>query len=45
MTDPIAGLIQALKQNGVKLDNVALTTSIICVGMRKILFTKGIVHF
>lgn len=45
MTEPMAGLIQGLKQDGVKLDNVMLPTNSFCFGMRKILFTERAVQF
>lgn len=45
MTEPRTGLIQVLKQGGVKLDNAVLTTSSFGTGMRKILFTRRIVQF
>lgn len=42
MTETIAGLILVLKQDGIKLDNVVLTTSSFCIVMRIILFTNRV---
>lgn len=45
MTEPMTGLIQVLKQDGVKLDNAVLPTCSFRFGKRKIQFTKTVLQF
>lgn len=45
MTEPMAGLIQVLKKDGVKLDNAVPTTCSFRFGKRKIQFTKTVMQF